>query len=151
MSSEIKTSDHGYTGCNFCGIIKCHNALKQSILWVNCKHCHYISRLSGNPIKEFPAILTSPYTRPPLINRHLPETGWETSTPKDIHDWISGERLPNTNNYYHLLDYKPKDNRLISVKLPVTIPNYNIAARLANIEIIDDYDDVSTTTSSDSE
>lgn len=140
MSSEISTSDHGYTGCNFCGVIKCHNATKPSIIWVNCKNCHYVSRLSGNPVKEFPSPQTSPYTKPPLVNRHLPETGYEIDTPSDIHDWLSGQRMSGKGHYYHLLDCKPKDNRQIPVKIYVNTPNYRVAASLANVVLSDSSD-----------
>lgn len=137
MSAQITTLDHGYVGCNFCGRITCHNASKPSIIWVSCKNCKYVSRLSGNPIQNNGRERTCPYTKAPVVNLKYPDNSSQYQT-------VPPELVNSNNN--NLLNYKPDENRLLPVKISVTTPNYATACSLAGVTLTsensddDDYD-----------
>lgn len=140
MSAFISTSEHGYTGCNFCGIVKCHNANLPSIIWVLCKECHYIQRLSGNPISDMNEPRTSSYTKPPFINRGLPDNVKTYKVPTDIFFWDTKERLPIHSNTYHLLDSNTKKNRLYDIHIGSTCSNYRMVRSMCDLPPVSEYE-----------
>lgn len=153
MSADITTLENGYIGCNFCGRVTCHDATKLKIIWIMCKTCKLVISFAG-PVYPGPFNWRSRFTKPAVFDRETPH-GWCRETCKEITYWDAFENgeyeiMPEYKNDYHLLSYKPNENREPSLRIPVTLPNYNEVLRLCGIPV-DDTDNDSNSSSVESE
>lgn len=163
MSGEISTLHHGYLGCNFCGRISCHNATKPSIIWVLCKSCKAIRDLGGYKVRPHEKPIDSPYGKHPQINfsnpsdeqyrtvnEHWDLLKWDELEPfeetqENVNKFLDGQFSYTHNDFgdhtqrnklHHFLISKPSEKRELPISVPVNIPTYARACRLAGVKMI---------------
>lgn len=128
MSSSL-FNDPGYIGCNYCGIIKVFNKRKPRIIWALCKSCNLIYSKGGKvtPCSSLPG---SMFSRPPNVDYSGPR-GYSMSNDhfywEEFNSKLNGvceikELVKIKDDAYHLLDYKPNEDRCIKTYMSLHNP-----------------------------
>ena len=112
INDKVIPPNSGAIGCNFCNAIKIFNhRYRDNIIWILCKNCQFVVDKAGPRYTTFLNIPGHRFTRPPCVDLTGPH-GIRT-VPTEQFYWDTGEKLPEYENTYHLLD--PPQNISASV------------------------------------